>query len=118
MGLIREHMSWNTIFITGKPGFRQEVLKNLNDSDISIMPGSTGNEQDVSLFWIHENLSLRDFKKAIGSKIVFKYRLQFFNSLEELQVQQEKNTSLTPREEAMIREMSEWQTTQNYLHSA
>lgn len=110
-------MSWNTIYITGKPGFKEEVSKNFEDSD-SIMPGSTGNDQDVSLFWIDDTLPLRDFKKAIGSKIVFKYRLQFFSSLEELQRQQEKNTSLTPREEAMIREMNEWQTTQNYLHSA
>jgi hypothetical protein len=110
-------MSWNTIYITGKSGFKEEVSKSLQDSD-SVMPGSTGNDQDVSLFWIDETLPLRDFKKAIGSKILFKYRLQFFNSLEELQRQQENNTSLTPREEAMIREMNEWQTTQNYLHSA
>ena len=110
-------MTWNTIYITGKPGFKEEVSKSLEDSD-SVMPGSTGNDQDVSLFWIDDTLPLRAFKKAIGSKIVFKYRLQFFSSLEELQRQQEKNTSLTPREEAMIREMNEWQTTQNYLHSA
>ncbi len=111
-------MSWNTIYITGKAGFKEEVLESLEGSDFSFMPGSTGNEQDVSLFWIDENFPLRDFKKAIGSKIVFKYRLQFFSSLEELQRQQEKNTSLTPREEAMIREMNEWQNTQTYLHSA
>jgi len=110
-------MSWNTIYITGKPGFKEEVSKSLEDSD-SVMPGSTGNDQEVSLFWIEESLALREFKKAIGSKIVFKYRLQFFSSLEELQLQQEKNNSLTPREESMIREMSEWQTTQKYLHSA
>lgn len=110
-------MSWNTIYITGKPGFKEEVSKSLEDSE-SVMPGSIGNDQNVSLFWIDDTLPLRDFKKAIGSKIVFKYRLQFFNSLEELQRQQGKNTSLTPREKAMIREMNEWQTTQNYLHSA
>jgi hypothetical protein len=110
-------MSWNTIYITGKPGFKEEVSKSLEDSD-SVMPGSTGNDQEVSLFWIDNTLLLRAFKKEIGSKIVFKYRLQFFSSLEELQRQQEKNTSLTPREEAMIREMNEWQTTRNYLHSA
>jgi len=110
-------MSWNTIYITGKSGFKEEVSKSLEDSD-SVMPGSTGNDHDVSLFWIDDTLPLRDLKKEIGSKIVFKYRLRFFSSLEELQRQQEKNTSLTPREEAMIREMNEWQTTQKYLHSA
>lgn len=111
-------MSWNTIYITGKSGFKEEVLESLEDSDFPFMPGSTGNDQEVSLFWIDDSLPLRDFKKAIGSKVVFKYRLQFFSSLEELQREQEKNTSLTPREEAMIREMNEWQNTQNYLHSA
>jgi hypothetical protein len=111
-------MSWNTIYITGKSGFKEEILKSLENSDLPFMPGSTGNEQDISLFWIDDSLSLRDFKKAIGSKVVFKYRLQFFNHLEELQGEQEKKPSLTPREEAMIREMNEWQNTQNYLHSA
>lgn len=111
-------MSWTTIYITGKPGFKEEVLKSLEDTDVPIMPGSTGNEQDVSLYWIDDQLPLRDLKKAIGSKVVFKYRLQFFNNLEEWQRQQERNTSLTPREEAMIREMNEWQNTTNYQHSA
>ncbi len=111
-------MSWNTLYITGKSGFNEEVLESLEDSDLPVMPGSTGNDQDVSLFWIDDSVPLRELKKAIGSKVVFKYRLHFFYSLEELQRQQEKNTSLTPREEAMIREMNEWQTTQNYLHSA
>lgn len=111
-------MSWTTLYITGKSGFKEEVLENLEDSDIPFMPGSLGNEQEISLFWIDDQLPLRDLKKAIGSKLVFKYRLQFFNSLEELQQEQDKNTSLTPREEAMIREMHEWQNTQNYLHSA
>lgn len=111
-------MSWNTLYITGKPGFKEEILEKLDSADLPFMPGSTGNEQEISLFWIDDSLPLRDFKKAIGSKTVFKYRLQFFNSLEELQQEQEKNTSLTPREEAMIREMNEWQNTKNYLHSA
>lgn len=110
-------MSWNTIYITGKPGFKEEVLESLEGSDFPVMPGSTGNEQEASLFWIDDSLPLRDFKKAIGSKIVFKYRLQFFSSLEELQ-QQDKNTSFTPREVAMIREMNEWENTQDYQHSA
>jgi len=110
-------MGWNTIYITGRPGFKEEVSKSLEDSD-SVMPGSIGNDHEVSLFWIDESLTLRDFKKEIGGKTIFKYRLQFFNSLEELQHQQEKNNSLTPREVAMIQEMSEWQITQKYLHSA
>lgn len=111
-------MSWNTLYITGKEGFKEKVLESLEDSDLSIMPGSTGNDQDIILLWIDDCLPLRKLKKAIGSKIVFRYRLQFFNTLEEWQQVQGKAASLTDREEAMIREMNEWQNTRDYLHSA
>jgi hypothetical protein len=111
-------MSWNTIYITGKAGFKEKVLESLEDSDISIMPGSIGNDQDIILLWIEDSLPLRELKKGIGSKIVFRYRLQFFNTLEEWQQVQGNVSSLTDREEAMIREMNEWQNTQGYLHSA
>jgi hypothetical protein len=111
-------MSWNTLYITGKSGFKEKVLEQLEGSDLSIMPGSTGNEQEVILLWVDDNLPLRSLKKAIGSKVIFKYRLQFFNNAEEWQSLQENKASLTPREETMIREMNEWQHTQDYLHSA
>ncbi len=111
-------MSWNTLYITGKSGFKEEVLESLEDSNLPFMPGSTGYDQEVSLFWIDDSLPLRDIKKAIGSKIVFKYRLRFFTSLEELQLEEEKNTTLTPREEAKIHEMNEWTRSHNYLDAA
>ena len=111
-------MSWNTIYITGKDGFKEKILESLEDSHLAIMPGSTGNEQDIILLWVDDNLPLRELKKAISSKIVFRYRLQFFNTLEEWQQEQGNGTALTSREEAMISEMNEWQNTQNYLHSA
>ena len=111
-------MSWNTIYITGKPGFIEQVSKRLEDSDFPCMPGNLGNDQDISLFWIDDKLALRDFKQAIGSRVVFKYRLQFFNSLEELQRRQDQHTSLSAREESMIQEMREQQQKQNYRLSA
>lgn len=111
-----KNMSWNTIYITGKPGFKEEVFKALSHTDVPVMPGSTGSHQEESLFWVDESLSLRDFKKAIGSKIFFKYRLKFFTCIEDAQSEQEKNHS--PKEKSMIRDMNEWQSTQNYLHSA
>jgi len=111
-------MSWSTLYITGRPGFKEKVLESLEDSDLPFMPGSTGSEQDVVLLWADETLPLYDYKKAIGSKIIFKYRLQFFNTEEEWQQLQKKNAPLSPREEAMIREMNDWQNTQDYLHSA
>ncbi len=109
-------MSWTTLYITGKPDFKEEILHNLDKSEISFLPGSTEGESDLVLLWVDENLPLRDLKKAIGSKTVFKYRLQFFTSLTQRQAQ-EKKEPLTPREQAMIREMADWET-RNYRHSA
>jgi hypothetical protein len=111
-------MSWNTLYITGKPGFKEKVLESLENSDLPIMPGSTGSDQDVILCWIDDTHSLHSYKKVIGSKVVFKYRLQFFNTEEEWLHLQKKKAKLSPREEAMIREMNHWQNTRDYLHSA
>jgi len=109
-------MSWTTLYITGKPAFREEVLRNLEDSKLSFLPGSTEGEKDLILLWVDENLPLRDLKKAIGSKTVFKYRLQFYSSLTQLQAEDKKDT-LTPREQAMIREMTDWES-KKYRYSA
>jgi hypothetical protein len=77
-------MGWGTLYVYGKPGFEQEVLDQLEHSSIGFMPGSMSGEQNIALYWVDERTSMRDFKKAIGSEIVFKYRLRFFNSLESL----------------------------------
>ena len=45
------------------------------------MPGYA-NETGLTLFWVDEAASLRSFKKAIGAKTIFKYRLRFFASVE------------------------------------
>jgi hypothetical protein len=111
-------MNWSTIYITGKKGFQQEILRAIEGSDLKIIPGNTGNETEVSLFWIDESLNLRDLKKAIGSKIVFKYRLHFFNSLEDTQKDTRDNQEFTDDEYSMIREMTTWEESQKYKHSA
>jgi hypothetical protein len=75
-------MGWITVYIRGKSGCEVEVLKNLEHSGLLFMPGET-NEKGLSLFWIDEKEDLRDFKKAIGSKTIFKYRIRFFTNVEE-----------------------------------
>lgn len=107
-------MAWTTLYITGKPDFKEEVLQNLESSEISFLPGSDADE-NLFLVWVDENLPLRDLKKAIGSKTVFKYRLQFFTTLTQRQAEVNKE-ALTPREAAMIREMNDWEG--KYRHSA
>jgi hypothetical protein len=111
-------MNWITIYITGKKGFQQEILRAIEGSDLKIIPGTTGNEKDVSLFWIDESLNLRDLKKAIGSKIVFKYRLHFYDTLEDTQKATRDNQEFTDDEYSMIREMTTWEESQKYKHSA
>src|SRR5688500_12052228 len=78
-------MGWITVYITGKIDFREEVLKKLENSNVNFMPGYTGASSDMDthdLYWLDEKVDLRKFKEAIGSKLIFKYRLNFFTSLE------------------------------------
>ena len=119
-------MGWSTLYIHGKPGFEHEVLDQLESSSIGFMPGSMSGEQNIALYWVDERTNVRDFKKAIGSEIVFKYRLRFFTNLENLHAFQEQrmtsSESFTPQEQALIREMTNWEEThpnqQHYKHSA
>lgn len=75
-------MGWVTVYIRGKSGFKSDVQHQLEHARIDYLPGFA-NERGVALYWIPEDLSLRDFKKAIGAKTVFKHRLKFFTSVEE-----------------------------------
>ena len=76
-------MNWTTLYIEGKTGFDSEVLKNLEHSSFTFMHG-TSLESGVCLYWVDEKAKIRDFKMAIGSKTVFKYRLRFYTSIEEM----------------------------------
>lgn len=100
-------MEWITVYIAGKPGFKEEVLQNLESACFPHMPGTQENDS-LCLFWMDDRSSLRDFKKAIGSKTVFKYRLQFFPSLEKYfeSIRSNREVSFTPQERALITEMS------------
>lgn len=86
-------MGWTTIYITGKSDFREEVLRKLESSNVNFMPGYTGGSSDMDthdLYWLDDKVDLRKFKEAIGSKLIWKYRLQFFISLEAF-IESQKN---------------------------
>ena len=106
-------MGWITIYITGKTDFREEVLKKLEGSDVNFMPGYTGASSDMDtheLYWLDEKVDLRTFKEAIGSKLIFKYRLNFFTSLEafiESQNNKKKVSELTPEENDLLLKMQD-----------
>ena len=86
-------MGWITIYITGKSDFRADVLRKLESSSVNFMPGYTGSFSDMDthdLYWLDEKVDLRTFKEAIGSKLIWKYRLNFFTSLEAF-IESQKN---------------------------
>jgi hypothetical protein len=106
-------MGWVTIYITGKEDFREDVGKKLEDSNLNLMPGYTGGSSgDTELFsdlyWVDEKIKLRELKEAIGSKLIWKYRLQFYSSLEafiESQNSKRNSTEFTAEERALLKEM-------------
>jgi hypothetical protein len=105
-------MGWVTIYITGKEDFRDDVREKLESSDLNLMPGYNGGSTDPHLFtdlyWIDEKLTLRQVKEAIGSKLVWKYRLKFYGSLEaflESQNAGKNNMNLNAEEQALLAEM-------------
>ena len=106
-------MNWVTIYISGKEDFREDILKSLKDSGFAFMQGYS-EANDLALFWISEKSNLRDFKKAIGSKLVFKHRLHFFTSVEEfVESQNIKLNTFTKEEQALIRKMKAWDKSKN-----
>jgi hypothetical protein len=105
-------MGWVTIYITGKEDFREDVRKKLEDSDLNLMPGYNGGSSgDTALFtdlyWTDEKITLRQVKEAVGSKLVWKYRLRFYESLEAfIESQNPKSkTEFTAEERALLAEM-------------
>jgi hypothetical protein len=88
-------MNWTTIYITGRPGFQAEVRKKLEHSDIDCMPGYVDNSTAAvthDLYWLNDQIGLRTLKEAIGGKLVWKYRLRLYASLEEFLQSQESGS--------------------------
>ena len=86
-------MNWITVYISGKAGFREEVKRRLEHSDLNFMPGSvegSAHHQRHDLYWLDDQTDMQAFKKAIGSKLIWKYRLRFFDSLENFTASQEQ----------------------------
>jgi hypothetical protein len=109
---IERTMGWVTLYITGKGDFREEVREQVEKSDLDIMPGYTGMvspEEVHDLYWVDEKTDLRTFKEAVGSKLIWKYRLRFFPSFEAFieaqNKEKDKKPELTPEELALIAEI-------------
>jgi hypothetical protein len=60
------------------------------------------------LYWLDGRNNMRAFKDAIGAKLIWKYRLRFFNSLEaflEYEDSKNKTEEFTPEELKRIADM-------------
>jgi hypothetical protein len=104
-------MGWATLYISGKPDFEQEVLQRLARSGFSFLPGAS-DDSDLALYWVNDNALLRDFKKAIGAKTIFKFRLRFYESVAHYhkKLDEVKDTNnFTAHEKAMIGKMKTWE---------
>lgn len=105
-------MGWTTLYITGKSDFKDEVRYKLEAAPLDIMPGYTGSiggtEEVHDLYWIDDETPLRRVKEAIGSKLIWKYRLKFYNSLEEF-IESQNNVrnkvALSKEDLALLAEM-------------
>ncbi|HEX5172107.1 MAG TPA: hypothetical protein VFW11_23175 [Cyclobacteriaceae bacterium] len=104
-------MGWITVYIKGKVGFKDKVIERLSSAWLT---GSYDMEKNLLMFWLRDPSEFRAFKKTIGSKLIFKYRLQFFTDLNDhLKSQRDRRQSgLSLNEEAMVIEM----TTREKLH--
>lgn len=106
-------MNWTTLYITGRSDFRNEVLRKLEHSRISFMPGYTGGSADTrdvhEMYWIDDTTDIRELKEAIGSKMIWKFRLRFYITLEDfIESKTAKDTDkFTPEEIELINYMHE-----------
>ncbi len=76
-----------TIYITGIKKYQDSILKGLKKSDLregkDFIQGANG--IDFALLWIKDEMELRTLKKAIGTKYVWKHRMRFHETYDELQ---------------------------------
>lgn len=75
-----------TIYIKGIKKYNTSIYKGLRKSDLvegkDYIIGLGG--IDYALYWIDESLKLKDFKLSIGADYVWKHRMRFFETIDEV----------------------------------
>jgi len=107
-------MCSNIIYVIGKVGFKEALQSKL---DNSWLLGTPEADHNLIMFWLADPSRLRDFKIAIGSKIVFKYRLQFITDLGKY-IRSENNkkyTELYLHDAEMNLEMEAWEKDREHV---
>lgn len=79
------------IFIKGITHYKKYIRKALSKSKlvegIDYIEGYASNE--YALYWIKDTLTLKEFKRSIGAKYVWRHRIRFFESEEEMNKKKE-----------------------------
>jgi hypothetical protein len=92
--------NWITIYITGIKKYQVSVEKGLLKSKLvegrDYIHGANGS--DYALLWIRDDLDLREVKLAIGSKYVWKHRMRFFKSYDEMKPKESNSLNDTDKE--------------------
>jgi hypothetical protein len=102
-------MAWKTLYVTGRAGFDAAILHYLERSDIHFLTGSF-NAHDTYLFWVTNHFVLQDLKKAIGGKVIFKYRMRFFFEVDAFLSSRDMGKQghrFTTDQEAMFRDLND-----------
>lgn len=76
---------WVPLYIVGIECFQKSMVDALGKSDLPFMPGylfDTSLSNDHIMLWIDEKVVIREYKKAIGGKLIWKHRLRFFTDLD------------------------------------
>jgi hypothetical protein len=99
-------MNWKTVYIVGKGKFYDDVIRQLDRSGLEIMSGYHTKQSGElhELFWVPETMTIREFKEGIGAKTIFKYRLRFFESLEQF-IETINSTEFTEDEKRRVQKM-------------
>jgi hypothetical protein len=103
-------MAWGTVYIKGRTDFQSAVISKLENSWLL---GSPEVNDDLLMYWVPDTVLLRTLKVAIGSKLIFKYRLCFITNLNQhlnLEMKEEAEFSLLEHE--MVNKMVRLDSTQ------
>jgi hypothetical protein len=96
-----------TIYIKGIKKYKDSLIKGLVKSELvegkDFIQGLAG--EDYALYWLNETLPLKEFKKAIGSKYVWKHRMRFYNTIDEMKEKNESSNELTETEKMLMNKL-------------
>lgn len=98
-----------TVYIKGIKKFKKNIRKGLSKSKFiegyDYIEG-LGND-DFCLIWIRQDLSLRELKLAISAKYVWKNRLKFYESINEMNPSKIDNNTFSKFELNLIKRAKE-----------